>query len=107
MREPLRGKGNAVRRAFAAIDADIYAIADGDGTYDAARAPELIDALIDGRLDMVIGTRRKADLVAYRRGHEIGNLILRMPTLEIDAAGNGVGGAAATRGTGRAVSVRS
>ena len=34
-REPRRGKGNAVRRALADIEADIYVMADGDGTYDA------------------------------------------------------------------------
>src|ERR1700744_4079136 len=32
--EPLRGKGNVVRRMFAAVDADIYIMVDGDGTYD-------------------------------------------------------------------------
>lgn len=71
--EPVRGKGNAVRRAFAAIEADVYVIADGDGTYDAARAPELIGLLRDGRLDMVVGARRKTADEAYRAGHEIGN----------------------------------
>ncbi len=71
--EPVRGKGNAVRRAFAAIEADIYVIADGDGTYDAARAPELIGALANERLDMVVGARRKTAEEAYRAGHEFGN----------------------------------
>lgn len=71
--EPQRGKGNAVRRAFAAIEADIYVIADGDGTYDAARAPELIATLARDRLDMVVGARCKTADEAYRAGHEIGN----------------------------------
>ena len=71
--EPLRGKGNAVRRAFAGIDADIYVIADGDGTYDATRAPELIGLLGKERLDMVVGVRRKTADEAYRAGHEWGN----------------------------------
>src|SRR5580658_5869772 len=35
-RAPLRGKGNVVRRMFSDIDADIYVLVDGDGTYDAA-----------------------------------------------------------------------
>ncbi len=70
--EPVRGKGNAVRRAFAAIEADVYVIADGDGTYDATRAPELIAALADSRLDMVVGARRKTAEEAYRAGHEFG-----------------------------------
>jgi glycosyltransferase involved in cell wall biosynthesis len=71
--EPQRGKGNAVRRAFAAIDADIFVIADGDGTYVAARAPELIATLQAEHLDMVVGARRKTADEAYRAGHEIGN----------------------------------
>jgi hypothetical protein len=71
--EPQRGKGNAVRRAFAAIEADICVIADGDGTYDAARAPELIETLLANRLDMVVGARRKTAEEAFRAGHEFGN----------------------------------
>jgi glycosyltransferase involved in cell wall biosynthesis len=73
MHEPQRGKGNAVRRAFAAIDADVYVIADGDGTYDAARAPELIATLQAEHLDMVVGARRKTADEAFRAGHEFGN----------------------------------
>src|SRR5687768_11177534 len=34
--EPLKGKGNAVRRMFADVEADVYIIVDGDDTYDAA-----------------------------------------------------------------------
>lgn len=71
--EPVRGKGNAVRRAFAAIEADVYIIADGDGTYDAGRARELIATLEAEHLDMVVGARRKTAEEAYRAGHEIGN----------------------------------
>src|SRR5208282_5232965 len=37
--EPLLGKGNVVRRMFADVEADIYVMVDGDGTYDAAAAP--------------------------------------------------------------------
>ena len=51
--EPLLGKGNVVRRMFADVEADIYVMVDGDGTYDAAAAPELIERLIRDGLDMV------------------------------------------------------
>jgi glycosyltransferase involved in cell wall biosynthesis len=71
--EPLRGKGNAVRRGFAAIDADIYVMADGDGTYDASLAPELIELLRQEHLDMAVGKRRHIVDDAYRRGHQFGN----------------------------------
>ncbi len=40
------GKGNVVRRMFADIEADLYVLADGDLTYDAAAAGRLIDALV-------------------------------------------------------------
>lgn len=73
--ERAKGKGNAVRRAFAAIDADVYVMADGDGTYDAARAPELVELLVADRLDMVVGARRKVAHDAYRPRHELGNRI--------------------------------
>jgi glycosyltransferase involved in cell wall biosynthesis len=71
--EPLRGKGNAVRRAFAAIDSDIYLMADGDDPYDASTAPQLIEILRAEHLDMVVGSRRHIDDDAYRRGHQLGN----------------------------------
>ena len=42
-----RGKGNVVRRMFQDIEADIYVMVDGDDTYDAAVAPQLVDTLVD------------------------------------------------------------
>ncbi|MCB2097322.1 MAG: glycosyltransferase [Parvularculaceae bacterium] len=72
-REPRPGKGNAVTRAFADIDADIYVLADGDGTYDAANAPRMIDLMRRETLDMVIGVRAHSSAAAYRPGHVFGN----------------------------------
>ena len=40
----MQGKGHVVRRMFADVDADIYVMADGDATYDAAAAPALVAA---------------------------------------------------------------
>ena len=40
--ERMQGKGHVVRRMFADVEADIYVMADGDATYDAAAAPELV-----------------------------------------------------------------
>ena len=74
--ERMQGKGNVVRRMFADIDADIYVMADGDATYDAAAAPELVARLIDEQLDMVVGARRSEVDAAYRRGHRFGNAML-------------------------------
>lgn len=72
-RESRIGKGNVVRRMFADIDADIYVLADGDGTYDAAAAPRLIQRMLDEHLDMVIGTRQETHQHAYRPAHRFGN----------------------------------
>ena len=74
--EPLQGKGNVVRRMFADIDADIYVLVDGDATYDAASAPKMIQALLDGPLDMVNGSRVTDIEKAYRPGHRFGNWLL-------------------------------
>lgn len=71
--ERMQGKGHVVRRMFADIEADVYVMADGDSTYDAAAAPELVRRLVDEQLDMVVGARRSAVEEAYRRGHRLGN----------------------------------
>jgi glycosyltransferase involved in cell wall biosynthesis len=71
--ERMQGKGNVVRRMFADVDADIYVMADGDATYDAAAAPAMIAMMREEGLDMVVGTRVHEAADAYRRGHVIGN----------------------------------
>jgi glycosyltransferase involved in cell wall biosynthesis len=71
--EPMQGKGNVVRRAFADVEADVYVMADGDGTYDAERAGALVALLCERQLDMVVGTRHDDSPDAYRRGHRFGN----------------------------------
>lgn len=76
--ERLPGKGNVVRRMFADIDADIYLLADGDLTYDATRAPELVNAVIDRDLDMIVGARDGGGEKAYRRGHRLGNRLFNI-----------------------------
>jgi glycosyltransferase involved in cell wall biosynthesis len=74
--ERLQGKGHVVRRMFADIEADIYLMADGDATYEAASAPHMIARLLDEQLDMVVGTRQETDQHAYRQGHRFGNWLL-------------------------------
>lgn len=75
VREPRRGKGNVVRRMFADIDADVYVMADGDGTYAAEDAPQLVNTLLTERADMVVATRRGVTEDAGRTGHAFGNRI--------------------------------
>ncbi len=72
--EKRKGKGNVVRRAFADIDADVYLIIDGDDTYDASAAPLMIETLLSGPYDHVLGVRTdNPEQSAYRPGHATGN----------------------------------
>ncbi len=75
VREPRQGKGNVVRRMFADVEADIYVMADGDGTYAAEDAPQLVNTLLTERADMVVATRRGVTSDAGRAGHAFGNRI--------------------------------
>lgn len=72
----LRGKGQVARRMFADVDADVYVMVDGDGTYDASAAPVLVERLLEDRLDMVVGARCSRERAAYRAGHRTGNRLL-------------------------------
>ena len=74
--EPLRGKGNVLRRMFADIEADVYVLVDGDGTYDAEAAHRMVRLLLDNSLDMVNAARVPVTELAYRPGHKFGNRLL-------------------------------
>ncbi|HEX7390798.1 MAG TPA: glycosyltransferase family 2 protein, partial [Acidiphilium sp.] len=71
--ESLQGKGFVMRRMFRDIQADLYVIADGDGTYDAALAPAMIALARGGPHDLVNCIRRETGQAAYRGGHRFGN----------------------------------
>jgi glycosyltransferase involved in cell wall biosynthesis len=85
--EPYQGKGNVVRRMLADIDADIYVLADGDGTYDPTAAGMLIETLVKENLDMIVGTRVGGGEEAYRRGHRAGNRIFNRIVAELFGPG--------------------
>lgn len=74
--ERRQGKGHVLRRMFADIEADVYLLVDGDGTYDAAMAPSVIDEILQGGLDFVNVARVSDAAEAYRRGHRVGNKVL-------------------------------
>ncbi|MCB2016700.1 MAG: glycosyltransferase [Hydrogenophaga sp.] len=74
------GKGNAVRRGFLEIDADIYILADADMTYPASEVLHLIEPVKSGEADMVVGDRHSAGHYAAenkRAFHGFGNKIVR------------------------------
>jgi glycosyltransferase involved in cell wall biosynthesis len=74
--ETLQGKGHVVRRMFADVEADVFVLVDGDDTYNAAVAPEMLRLMLDRQLDMVTGVRVSDEAAAYRRGHRMGNALL-------------------------------
>ena len=71
--EPRPGKGNVVRRMFADIEADVYLLVDGDGTYDASAAARLVAGIVEDRADMVVAARANIQIDAHRAGHAFGN----------------------------------
>ncbi len=75
-RESLQGKGHVVRRMFADVEADVFILVDGDDTYDASAAPDLVQHLLGDGLDMVTAKRVATSTEAYRFGHVFGNRLL-------------------------------
>lgn len=55
--EPRQGKGIVVRQMFRDIEADYYLMVDGDDTYPAEAAPELLAPLMNDEADMTVGDR--------------------------------------------------
>lgn len=74
--EARQGKGRVVCRMFSDIEADVYVLVDGDGTYDASIAKRMIMTLLDGQFDVVNGKRVESHEKNYRPGHRFGNLLL-------------------------------
>lgn len=72
--EPRPGKGEAVRRLFGSVHADVYVMADGDATYDPETAPAMVARLVNEDLDMVVGNRLlNPEDRLFRSGHRFGN----------------------------------
>ena len=74
-----QGKGNVIRSMFRQIDADCYLMVDGDDTYAAKNAKELVQPVLDGKADMVIGDRLSGAYFTEnkRMFHNFGNKIVR------------------------------
>lgn len=78
-KEPRQGKGNVVRRMFREIDADVYLMADGDGTYPAQAALEMLKPVLEDDVDMVIGDRLSTTYFSENKRplHNSGNKLVR------------------------------
>ena len=78
IKEKRQGKGFVVRSMFSKIEADIYVMVDGDGTYDISRLPEMISLVVEDKADLVVGTRLKTHSNnAFRPLHTFGNKLVR------------------------------
>lgn len=77
--EYMQGKGNVIRRMFAEIDAKCYVMVDGDDTYPADCADELVRPVLEKNADMVIGDRLSSTYFEENKRpfHNFGNTLVR------------------------------
>lgn len=78
-RERMQGKGNVIRRMFREIDADCYIMTDGDDTYPAENAPEMVRLVLEEQADMVVGDRLSSTYFTQNKRpfHNMGNSVVR------------------------------
>lgn len=74
-----QGKGNVIRRMFREIDAQVYVMVDGDDTYPADRAQEMVDLVLNYQSDMVVGDRLSSTYFTENKRpfHNFGNTVVR------------------------------
>ena len=77
-----QGKGNVMRRMFREIDAEAYILVDGDDTYPAEAAPEMVAAVTGRQADMVVGDRLSSTYYTQNKRpfHNFGNDLVRFFT---------------------------
>lgn len=78
-RERMQGKGNVIRRMFREVEADCYLMADGDDTYPAHHAADMVDMVLHQQADMVIGDRLSSTYFTQNKRpfHNFGNRLVR------------------------------
>ena len=77
--EYMQGKGNGIRRMFREIDAEVYVMTDGDDTYPAEFAREMVDKVLEHQADMVVGDRLSSTYFTENKRpfHNFGNSLVR------------------------------
>ena len=80
LQERTQGKGAALRRGFAAVTGDLVVIQDADLEYSPEEFPELVDLIVDGRADVVYGSRFLGRHRVFLFTHYLGNRFLTLLT---------------------------
>ena len=77
-----QGKGSVMRRMFREIDAEAYVLVDGDDTYPAEAAPEMVRLVVEQQADMVVGDRLSSTYYTQNKRpiHNFGNDLVRFCT---------------------------
>lgn len=77
--ERRQGKGNVIRTMFREIDADCYLMIDGDDTYPAENAREMVNQVLEQGVDMVVGDRLSSTYFTENKRpfHNVGNVLVR------------------------------
>ena len=83
--EYIQGKGNVIRRMFREIDAQVYIMTDGDNTYPAEYAPDMVRCVLSKNADMVVGDRLSSTYFTENKRpfHNFGNTLVRYAINEL------------------------
>lgn len=78
-KEYQQGKGNVIRSMFRDIEADCYLMIDGDDTYPAEFASEMVEIVLNGEAEMVVGDRLSSTYFEENKRpfHNVGNKLVR------------------------------
>lgn len=78
-KERRQGKGYVLQSMFREVEADIYIMVDGDGTYSPLEVQKLLEPVRSGDADMVIGSRlHERSRSKFRHSNRFGNIVFRM-----------------------------
>ena len=74
-----QGKGNVIRTMFREVNARCYLMVDGDDTYPAEFAPELVNKVLKENAQMAIGDRLSSTYFTENKRpfHNFGNVLVR------------------------------
>ena len=80
LQERNQGKGAAIRRGFEAVTGDVVVIQDADLEYSPEEFPQLVELIVDGRADVVYGSRFLGRHRVFLLTHYLGNRALTLLT---------------------------